>query len=86
MLKFPIYLGPAIQCPNSKNRPKHCFQLVIFMVPDTDVATIVPDADQFLLFVDASRILSEANSSVDTSRLASGVEHTFHNIVAYITL
>ena len=48
MLKFPIYLGPAIQCPNSKDRPKHCFQLVIFMVPDTDVATIVPDADQFL--------------------------------------
>jgi hypothetical protein len=56
------------------------------MVPDTDVATIVPDADQFLLFVDASRILFQANSSVDTSRLASGVEHTFHNIVAYITI
>jgi hypothetical protein len=55
------------------------------MVPDTDVATIVPDADQFLLVVDASRILFQANSFMD-SWLALGIEHTFHNIVAYISL
>lgn len=36
--------------------------------------------------MDASRILFQANNSVDTSRLASGIEHTFGNIVAYITL
>ena len=55
------------------------------MVPDTDVATIVPDADQFLLVVDASRILFQANRFV-ASWLASRIEHTFHNIVAYIPL
>ena len=68
-----------------KESSENCFWLVIFMVPDTDVATIVPDADQFLLVVDASRILFQANSFVD-SWLALGIEHTFHNIVAYIAL